>query len=56
MMGLTEEEVLKRFGKPTSILPEGDDDWSYQIGMDPGAIVSFKDGRVADVSVWKKQN
>jgi leucyl aminopeptidase (aminopeptidase T) len=33
---------------------EGDDVWNYQIGRDPGAVLLFTDGKVVDVSEWRK--
>jgi len=53
MMGLTKDQVLERVGKPTSII-EAEDVWCYQIGRDPGAVFSFTDGKVVEVSVWRK--
>jgi len=53
LIGLTEAEVLARFGKPHGIMDEGSA-WNYQIGKSPGAVVLFTNGKVADVSKWEK--
>jgi len=53
MIGLTKEQVIQRVGEPTSIVPD-EEVWSYQIGMDPDVTVSFTEGKVAEVKVFKK--
>ncbi len=53
LIGLTETEILVRFGKPHGIMDDGSA-WNYQIGKDPGAVVLFTDGKVVDVSKWER--
>jgi len=53
MIGLTKEQVIKRVGEPTSIVPN-EEVWSYQLGMDPDVTIAFTDGKVVEVKVFRR--
>ena len=55
MIGLTEKQVVTRFGEPHGILDDGGA-WNYQISKESGVLVFFAYGKVVDVSKadeWK---
>ena len=51
LLGKTPDEVEKTLGKPFHIHGQGDPlaFWQYQYGMDPEAVITFRDDRVAEV-------
>ena len=53
LIGLTKEEVVERVGKPTGIF-EGMEAWNYQRGRNPGVVLLFTDGKVVEVSEWRR--
>jgi hypothetical protein len=55
LVGMTPGEVTTRFGRPLSAAgaPSTAGNWVYQRGMDPDAVIHWRNGAVVDVELLK---